>query len=97
VYEINPRDWKHCPEHIRPNIARWVENGLPPGSFLEAVLKNDLLLAVAFADEINIRSLPAIVAYITRFVPPAAYGSFERYEEWMRMKNEEFENQRSHL
>ena len=41
------------PAHMVDGLVLYVEDGIPPGSFLLAVLENNLAGAAALADEIN--------------------------------------------
>lgn len=69
-----------CPEHIRESIDAYTQQGRPTGSFLHAVLSNDLAAAVARADEANIVLLPHIVAYVNARVPFAVWGDVAKVE-----------------
>ena len=41
------------PEHMRGGMLRWLLYGIPPGSFLQAVIGNDRFEALRRADETN--------------------------------------------
>ena len=47
------------PKTLIDSLERYVEHHIKPGSFLRAVLENNLVEAVSRADFINIRILPA--------------------------------------
>lgn len=64
-----------CPDSTRARIDDYVTHGRGVGGFLRAVLENDLMHAVQFADDENLVALPHIVAYITDRVPVRAWGS----------------------
>ena len=65
--------WSLIPEHMIEVVRHYIENGLEPGSFLSAVLQNDLRRAVECADEININRLPDYIRYtITPLTVPGA-------------------------
>lgn len=72
------------PEHTKQAIERYVEQHLQPGSFLEAVLCNDLAKACACADHMNSYALFDIVSYLYNNAPMSCWGSRENYEEWLR-------------
>jgi hypothetical protein len=76
-------DWGQIPERMRGGIVRYVENGIKPGSFLYAVICNDLMLAVGKADYENIRLLPAYARLLYQYFPPGSHGSAERAKLWM--------------
>lgn len=67
-------------------IALYVERGLPPGGFLEAVICNDFQGACGRADWHNIRNLPAFAAYFYKETPSACNGSVEAYHAWLLSK-----------
>jgi hypothetical protein len=64
-------------------IERYVNQGILPGSFLEAVLCNDLKQACACADTDNRRQLFEIVQYLYWEVPSLCWGSPERVAAWL--------------
>lgn len=63
-----------CPEHLKEPLRAYAE-GRPTGSFLRAVLENDLGMAVVRGDEKNKRFLPEIYAFVVDVVPSFARGS----------------------
>ena len=71
------------PERMMGGIQRYIEQGIPPGSFLTAVICNDLKEAVGRADGENLRQLPAYVSYFYNDAPSACWGSPEKYEAWL--------------
>lgn len=46
-------DYTRLPVHIRGGAKRYIEHGVRPGSFLTAVIRNDLIHAMRYADDIN--------------------------------------------
>lgn len=56
----------------------WLENK-KPGSFLEAVLTNDLVNAVFRADDENLKQLKEIVAYCYNNLPHNIWGDVTRF------------------
>lgn len=73
-------------------LVRYVEHGIEPGSFLTAVLENDLAEACARADMHNRRKLYEWVYYIYNECPGECWGSPEKVEAWIKKKEEEFKN-----
>ena len=57
------------PRRMVPGVYRWVEVGRYPGGFLTSVLANNLRLAVAYADDENIRLLPNWIQFCTWCIP----------------------------
>ena len=72
----------HIPDYMMDGIKRYVEHGINPGSFMTAVLENDLHEAASRADDENINNLPAYVAYLYNEVPTSCWGSPEKVAAW---------------
>lgn len=71
------------PDRMMGGLKRYVEHGIEPGSFLMAVLRNDLHDAVGRADDENIRNLPAYVSYLYNEAPSPCWGSPEKVQAWL--------------
>jgi len=63
------------PHHLREGLVRYFADGILPGSFLQAVLINDLQQAVGRADPQSMAGLPALITFLTWEVPGEAWGS----------------------
>lgn len=72
------------PEHDREAIRHYIEYGIIPGSFLRAVIRNDLREAVGQADYINQEALPTIVAWFYNHAPALCWGNPSRVEMWQK-------------
>ena len=72
----------YIPKHIIKNIRRYIDHGIIPGDFLQAVIKNDLRGACAWADDENLKNLPAFVAYFYNKSPSACWGSHQKMKRW---------------
>ena len=70
------------PSHMHHAIEAWVLFGLKPGSFLTAVLSNDLMEAFGRADHMNAAAMQAWVRLLYNNVPSACKGSPEVVSEW---------------
>lgn len=78
----NP-DYSILPEHMQGAFKRYIENGIPPGGFAEAILANDLVGAARCADHINCHLLFEYARWLSEECPRAAWGSYEAVEEWI--------------
>ena len=78
----------YIPERMMPGIERYVQDRVMPGSFLQAVISNDLRLACANADEENLRNLPAYIAYFYNEAPSGCWGSREKMLYWISGGND---------
>ena len=76
------------PGHIKASIDRYVKDRVPTGSFLHAVLTNNLFRAVARADNENLSHLPEIVTFVYNEIPSACWGSPEKVKEWLANRPE---------
>ena len=65
-------------------LELYVKERIPTGSFLEAVLCNDLREAIGRADENNQRVLPEIVAWLYNEAPSNCWGSREKVTAWLK-------------
>lgn len=74
----------HIPAHMMEALERYIEHHSPVGDFLSAVIRNDLRTAVEKADDVNIRNLPAYIAYLYNEAPSACWGSPERLHNWLQ-------------
>jgi hypothetical protein len=79
-YEFRGRT---LPEELREKLARYAEERKLPGSFLQAVLENNLAQAVMRSDDDNLAALPAVVAYVYNEIPMMAWGSPGVVREWV--------------
>ncbi len=86
------------PEHMRESVKWWIEKGEPHptllGSFLTAVLTNDLLEAFACADAINAASMRQWATFLHTYAPMGCHGSEERLLAWYEAHHAEKEDAR---
>lgn len=67
---------------FKESIDAWVKDARPTGSFLQAVLCNDLKEAIGRGDSEAIQNIPHIVAYLYNDCPSGCWGSPGKYEAW---------------
>ena len=79
----------YIPDRMMGGLTRYIEDGIPPGDFLTAVISNDLSEAVGRADEENLRNLPAYIGYLYNKAPSGCWGSMTKMHDWMEKKYEE--------
>jgi len=89
TYEELMINWHQKYPHLRPPtryaieaINRYAEHGLMPGSFITSVLASDLKNAVYNADNENINTLPALIAYLRWNVPAICWGSYDKIDSY---------------
>ncbi len=72
-----------APVHILDGIWRYATDRLPPGSFVRAVLENNLMEAMGRADEMSLAGLFEIVRYVRWEIPSNCHGSPEKVTAWL--------------
>lgn len=77
---------KTCPETLPPHIyeafGRYLE-GVSTGSFLQALLENDLREAMFRADAQSLLCLRDIVVFVHNCMPSACWGSRIAVSDWL--------------
>ena len=79
------------PEHTRGALERYFLYAVEPGSFVKAVLCNDLISSVARADHFNKPAIAGIVEWIINNAPEGSWGHEDYYKEWIN-KGPAYEN-----
>jgi hypothetical protein len=72
--------------YMREGVRRWVEDGIMPGSFLTAVLANDLAMAAVKADRENLENLHGWALFMLNHMPNTMWGSYGILEDWEAFK-----------
>jgi hypothetical protein len=72
------------PPHLRDDLLRYIDHGVPTGGFLSAVLSNNLIGAFSHADKASASGLEGLVTYIYNYAPIACCGSPDRYKSWLQ-------------
>ncbi len=70
-------------------IDNYVKYGFEPGGFVTAVLANDLMGALARADEQNRADIYEIAIYIYNNIPSGCHGSYKKVDLWLEKKRGE--------
>jgi hypothetical protein len=70
------------PFNLRGGTQRYIEQGIPPGSFLTAVLENKLKESFIAADDENRDGMFHIVSWFYNEAPLACWGSPEKVAAW---------------
>lgn len=77
-------NYGRLPHHLQGGVKRYIEEGVPPGGFLTAVIENNLRLAVGHADNISLAALPQIVWFFHNESPGDCWGTPEKMKLWMK-------------
>lgn len=78
----------NLPDYMASAVHLYLTKGLPPGSFLTAVLENNLVDAVSQADHANFFHIAQWVSFLMFSVPPISWGSPEKVSAWMQAMRE---------
>lgn len=78
-------DWSYTdvPDHTRQSFEDYLLRGLPPGSFMSAVLRNDFVAAVCHADHVNREHLPGIAKWMLNHAPSISWGNEQAVRDWV--------------
>lgn len=79
---VRSGDYDAIPPAVFAGLDRYTSRGVPTGDFLQAVISNDLKLAMRYADPWSMRALPAIVGWLYNEAPGNCWGSPKAYKEW---------------
>lgn len=74
-------DYSGLPAHYRGGMRRYMEDGILPGDFLQAALRNNLSEAVSRVD--NLVSLPLVVEWLWNEAPAPCWGSPAKVKAWL--------------
>jgi len=86
AYESNAR--QYVPAHTKRALDDYLTHGFAPGSFLDALLCNDLMRAFGSADDLNVANMFAIVKHLHNDMPIGSFGSRENVDAWIERKRE---------
>jgi hypothetical protein len=74
------------PEHDHHGLIAFINDGIVPGSFLQAVLENNLREAFGRADLTNRAALFDIVSWLYNDAPADCWGSPEKVMAWSKAR-----------
>ena len=74
----------HMPEHMEEGLYLYLTYRVKPGSFMLAILCNDLIGAAEKADSINRAALFKWAKFLCNFLPTACYGNEEKVTNWLK-------------
>lgn len=72
------------PLYMQDGIINYFCYQIPPGHFLQSIIKNDLYGAIMHADQTNSKLIGEYVHFFYNSVPAAAWGSEEKYNKWLK-------------
>lgn len=82
--KLLPDEYYPIREDLFGALERYLNHGIMPGSFLTAVLENNLVEAIGRADFMNSANLKNIVGYIYNHMPSTSWGSPMKVREYLK-------------
>ena len=76
------------PDYMWNGIMLYIVEHIKPGSFLSAIISNDLSGACRNADDTNIDLLPVYVSFFYNCAPSSCSGSQENFRNWLEKRND---------
>ena len=86
--QVIRREYPNIPSLTIDALARYVDHGLRPGSFLSAVINNDLREAIIRADQWNRPVIHDIVHLLFNHAPSRSWGYAGAVEDWVKIVHE---------
>jgi hypothetical protein len=71
------------PDGLHDGLVEYIAARRPTGSFLRAVLTNDLQHAVLRGDEHNVLRLPELIRFLVNYAPAPCWGCEVAVSEWL--------------
>lgn len=78
----NRPDSSRIQPRFKASIDAWTRYGVPPGDFLQAVLRNDLTETFARADFQALPNIPHVLSYVYNECDHRSWGSPEKVLSW---------------
>ena len=78
--------YDRLPDYMRSGARLYIEQGIKPGDFMTAVLRDQFHEAIVRADHINKVRLRDWADWLHWDIPMAAHGSVEEVNTWMEHK-----------
>ncbi len=82
-FKLEPDPYYPIGDDLYGALERYLNHGINPGSFMTAVLENDLMEAFGRADICNEANMKNIVGYIYNHLPSNSWGSRERVQNYL--------------
>ena len=97
IHEDDRTMWDDIPAHMQAGVERYIQHGIKPGKFLQAVMENNLVDALAQADLTNRQHLHAYSRLLYNCLPSrnaneTPWGSPESVAAWIKLGGFEGQN-----
>lgn len=71
--------------YMKDAVQRYIESRIHPGSFLSALISNDLKETVRCADDYNASNIIDWVGWFYNYAPSDCWGSRENFDSWLNV------------
>lgn len=88
MIKLQPDSYYPIREDLYGALERYLNNGIMPGSFLTAVLENNLSEAFGRADIDNEANMKNIIGYVYNHLPSNSWGSREKVQYYLKQLKE---------
>ena len=78
-------DYNDIPGYMRESVVNYIMHGRATGSFLHAVLSNNLSAAVSRGDDNNQRAIVSYVKFLHNHAPIGCHGSEGAVDYWKKI------------
>ncbi len=85
IKAVDSYRWSLIPVHCQQALKDWILVAYSPGSFVTAVLENDLMQACGRADHINRHCLFDYVSFLYNDAPASSWGSSDKVKKWSQV------------
>lgn len=89
MFKLQPDSYYPIREDLYGAFERYLNHGIMPGSFLTAVLENNLADAFGRADMANSANLKNIIGYVYNHLPSNAWGSEKTVSQYLKQFEKE--------
>lgn len=83
-YKLEPDAYYPIRDDWYGALERYLNHGIMPGSFMTAVLENNLVEAFGRADMDNEINMKNIVGYVYNHLPSNSWGSPQRVQDYLK-------------
>lgn len=85
----------YVPDNLRDGIKAYIETGRPVGSFLAAIICNDLKGAVFSGHPGILINIPSIVRWFWNYAPSSCHGNENNYRGWTDARQKDMQERKS--
>jgi hypothetical protein len=77
----------NVPDHLFEGLIEYLADRRPMGSFLTAIVSNDLMEACVRADPVNRYHICDVVLFLVNYAPADCWGSEKNVADWLAARS----------